>query len=199
MTFKVYTGQRTLEIDLPRATATDIDILEQLYVCRSRLYHSDRRSRPVSQDKTARRPKVSSSMGGPGGGPPRKSHTKSRKGCRTCKKRHIRCSEEFPQCKNCTKHSVRCDYMDMTNAGEEPPRGSGPPDLLTSPELQTKLDDWRLTGEPPLAELRVSDSTYWPRFSTIDLRLIYHITVVYSDMYRKGYSANTVWASKMPK
>lgn len=36
-------------------------------------------------------------MAGPGGGPPRKSHTKSRKGCRMCKKRHIRCDETFPQ------------------------------------------------------------------------------------------------------
>jgi hypothetical protein len=37
------------------------------------------------------------SMAGPGGGPPRKSHTKSRKGCRICKRRHIRCDETFPQ------------------------------------------------------------------------------------------------------
>ena len=36
-------------------------------------------------------------MAGPGGGPPRKSHTKSRKGCKTCKRRHIRCDETFPQ------------------------------------------------------------------------------------------------------
>jgi hypothetical protein len=36
-------------------------------------------------------------MAGPGGGPPRRSHTKSRKGCETCKRRHIRCDENFPQ------------------------------------------------------------------------------------------------------
>lgn len=30
-------------------------------------------------------------------GPPRKSHTKSRKGCKVCKKEHIRCDEQFPQ------------------------------------------------------------------------------------------------------
>ena len=36
-------------------------------------------------------------MAGPGGGPPRKSHTKSRNGCKTCKRRHIRCDENFPQ------------------------------------------------------------------------------------------------------
>lgn len=36
-------------------------------------------------------------MVGPRGGPSRKSHTKSRNGCKTCKRRHIRCDESFPQ------------------------------------------------------------------------------------------------------
>lgn len=30
--------------------------------------------------------------------PARRSHTKSRKGCDTCKRRHIKCDEEKPQC-----------------------------------------------------------------------------------------------------
>lgn len=38
-----------------------------------------------------------SKMVGPRGGPSRKSHTKSRNGCKTCKRRHIRCDESFPQ------------------------------------------------------------------------------------------------------
>lgn len=36
-------------------------------------------------------------MAGQGAGPSRRSHTKSRKGCKTCKRRHIRCDETFPQ------------------------------------------------------------------------------------------------------
>lgn len=32
-----------------------------------------------------------------GAGPSRRSHTKSRTGCKTCKRRHIRCDELFPQ------------------------------------------------------------------------------------------------------
>ena len=32
-----------------------------------------------------------------GGGPSRRSHTKSRKGCKACKRGHIRCDETFPQ------------------------------------------------------------------------------------------------------
>ena len=138
-------------------------------------------------------------MAGPGGGPPRKSHTKSRKGCRTCKKRHIRCDEDFPQCHNCTKHNCRCDYMDMPAAGEEPMKGSKPPDLLMSPDLQRRLDDWRLTGDSPILELRVAGPVYWTRFSTIDLRLIHHMVTLSSDMHNRGYSSCTPWASKMPR
>lgn len=136
-------------------------------------------------------------MAGPGGGPPRKSHTKSRKGCRTCKRRHIRCDEKFPQCRNCEKHNVRCDYMDVSKAGDEPAKGSNPPELLTSPQLQQALDTWRLTGESPLPELKKSDLTYWTRFSTIDLRLIHHITTLSSDLYARGYSQCIPWTSKM--
>ncbi|KIW34508.1 uncharacterized protein PV07_01284 [Cladophialophora immunda] len=137
-------------------------------------------------------------MAGPGGGPPRKSHTKSRKGCKTCKKRHIRCDETFPQCRNCTKHNCRCDYMDLQVAGEEPLKGTKPPDLLMSPELQLRLDNWRLTGESPLQELQVPDRIYWTRFSTIDLRLVHHITTLSTDIHNLGYSHCTVWGPRMP-
>lgn len=89
--------------------------------------------------------------------------------------------------------------MDMSKAGEEPAKGTNPPDLLTTPQLQQVLDTWRLTGESPLPELRKSDLTYWTRFSTIDLRLMHHITTLSSDMYRRGYSACTPWTPKMSK
>lgn len=89
--------------------------------------------------------------------------------------------------------------MDISKAGEEPAKGANPPDLLTTPQLQQMLDTWRLTGESPLPELRKSDLTYWTRFSTIDLRLMHHITTLSSDMYRHGYSACTPWTPKMSK
>lgn len=43
------------------------------------------------------RAQQSPNMAGTGAGPSRRSHTKSRKGCKTCKRRHIRCDETFPQ------------------------------------------------------------------------------------------------------
>jgi hypothetical protein len=88
--------------------------------------------------------------------------------------------------------------MDMPAAGEEPMKGSHPPDLMMEPELQKRLDGWRLTGEPILPELCTSEPVYWTRFSTIDLRLIHHIVTVSSDLNNRNYSSCTAWASKMP-
>ncbi|KAI0449967.1 hypothetical protein F5B21DRAFT_450536 [Xylaria acuta] len=42
--------------------------------------------------------------------PPRRSHKKSRAGCRRCKVRKIKCDEVHPRCGNCSKHGVSCDF-----------------------------------------------------------------------------------------
>ncbi|KAK3906947.1 hypothetical protein C8A05DRAFT_40278 [Staphylotrichum tortipilum] len=42
--------------------------------------------------------------------PPRRSHKKSRSGCRRCKSRKIKCDEVHPRCGNCVKHGVQCDF-----------------------------------------------------------------------------------------
>ncbi|KAI0484884.1 hypothetical protein GGR56DRAFT_48467 [Xylariaceae sp. FL0804] len=42
--------------------------------------------------------------------PPRRSHKKSRAGCKRCKARKIKCNEVYPRCGNCTKHGVPCDF-----------------------------------------------------------------------------------------
>ncbi|KAL2270090.1 hypothetical protein VTJ83DRAFT_2274 [Remersonia thermophila] len=42
--------------------------------------------------------------------PPRRSHKKSRTGCRRCKARKIKCDEVHPRCGNCVKHGVKCDF-----------------------------------------------------------------------------------------
>ena len=42
--------------------------------------------------------------------PIRKTHAKSRRGCTTCKQRHLRCDEAFPRCYNCFKHRSECHY-----------------------------------------------------------------------------------------
>ncbi|KIW99800.1 uncharacterized protein Z518_10728 [Rhinocladiella mackenziei CBS 650.93] len=87
--------------------------------------------------------------------------------------------------------------MDMPAAGEDLTKGRQPPELLMSPELQTQLDNWRMTGESPLPELQMHDTVYWTRFSTIDLRLIHHVVTLSTDMNNRGYSTCTVWGFRM--
>ncbi|KKA27246.1 hypothetical protein TD95_003175 [Thielaviopsis punctulata] len=43
--------------------------------------------------------------------PPRRSHRKSRAGCKRCKLRKIKCDEVHPRCGNCVKHGVACDFQ----------------------------------------------------------------------------------------
>ena len=45
---------------------------------------------------------------------PRRKHQKSRRGCTTCKRRHIRCDEASPRCQNCVKHRSTCSYPDAS-------------------------------------------------------------------------------------
>jgi hypothetical protein len=42
--------------------------------------------------------------------PPRRSHKKSRAGCRRCKIRKIKCDEVHPRCGKCVQHGVECDF-----------------------------------------------------------------------------------------
>ncbi|KFZ15964.1 hypothetical protein V501_02477 [Pseudogymnoascus sp. VKM F-4519 (FW-2642)] len=110
-------------------------------------------------------------MAGPGGGPPRRSHTKSRKGCDTCKRRHIRCDENFPQCKNCTKHNVRCPYIDTP---EEP-------DLLWTPKIEAEINHWQKTGIFPFPELSIYPQPNPQAFSAEDLRLMHQAVKIARD------------------
>ena len=101
--------------------------------------------------------------------------------------------------RNCTKHNCRCDYMDQPPATDESSsRSPRAPDLQMTPEIERELDLWRMTGEPPFPELRMTSKAYWHRFSNIDLRLIHHMAGLSIDMHQRGYSGCTVWAQKMP-
>ncbi|EGZ67988.1 hypothetical protein NEUTE2DRAFT_117399 [Neurospora tetrasperma FGSC 2509] len=46
---------------------------------------------------------------------PRKGHTKSRRGCYTCKRRRVKCSEKLPECDNCTRIGLICEYPEPPN------------------------------------------------------------------------------------
>ncbi|RAH47384.1 Zn(II)2Cys6 transcription factor domain-containing protein [Aspergillus brunneoviolaceus CBS 621.78] len=51
----------------------------------------------------------------------RKTHRKSRYGCRNCKRRRIKCDEIKPHCTNCIRHAIDCDYSSQPRAASSSP------------------------------------------------------------------------------
>lgn len=88
--------------------------------------------------------------------------------------------------------------MDQPPVLDEAARSPRTPDLRMNPDIERELDLWRMTGEAPFPELRITPKAYWHRFSSIDLRLIHHVAGLSIDMHQRGYSGCTVWAQKMP-
>ncbi|KAF3770620.1 hypothetical protein M406DRAFT_285362 [Cryphonectria parasitica EP155] len=134
-------------------------------------------------------------MAGPGGGPPRRSHTKSRKGCETCKKRHIRCDENFPQCKNCTKHKIRCPYNDLPIQEARP---NGPANLMWDPEIEAVIDQWRRTGFFPFPDLQIVNPPMPENYTVEELRLIHHVASISNELSAWGANGFTLWTRQIP-
>lgn len=136
-------------------------------------------------------------MAGPGGGPPRRSHTKSRKGCETCKRRHIRCDENFPQCRNCTKHKIRCPYNDIPLPDD---RSATPdkPDLLWTPEIEATINQWQQTGIFPFPALNIYPAPNPQFLSTENLRLIHHVASISNQLRSIDADGFTLWTRQIP-
>ncbi|CAL5866781.1 uncharacterized protein PFLUO_LOCUS991 [Penicillium psychrofluorescens] len=59
---------------------------------------------------------------------PRRSHRKSRNGCRECKTRRLKCDERYP-CTNCIKHGIPCSYVAPVEPSDASPAPSTPAEL----------------------------------------------------------------------
>ncbi|KAH7037557.1 uncharacterized protein B0I36DRAFT_314313 [Microdochium trichocladiopsis] len=110
----------------------------------------------------------------------RRTHAKTRTGCKTCKSRKIKCDEEKPQCRNCTKHNVSCDYLHAPS-----PRHNG---STLSPECSGRLN---------MADLELlhhyTTSTYATLTDNIALRDFYRCTYVELGL-RCEYIMRTIFA-----
>ena len=82
---------------------------------------------------------------------PRKGHSKSRRGCKTCKSRKVKCDENRPGCNHCKRLNLDCEYSSTTSKE----LGSPSPALQSTPTIFT-MEDLRffhhflLTAYPPL-------------------------------------------------
>ncbi|KAF3061061.1 hypothetical protein GL218_03715 [Daldinia childiae] len=118
--------------------------------------------------------------------PPRRSHKKSRAGCRRCKARKIKCDEVHPRCGNCTKHGVACDFehpgivdtlspvetprpTTSTSNCDSPSTSTLPP--TPSVELSTPLPLYRHPEPLPLTNSNKSNRM-------MELKLLHHYTTI---------------------
>lgn len=92
----------------------------------------------------------------------RRPHSKLRMGCDNCKRRRIKCSEQFPQCIECTRHKVACLYSRM------------PPEAQQR-WLSKKLGDQRVLWSAAAAEPEATPQGLWlDHLAWIPVQYHYH-------------------------
>ncbi|PHH55453.1 Sterol uptake control protein 2 [Ceratocystis fimbriata CBS 114723] len=127
---------------------------------------------------------TASGSGGAVLGVSRRTHPKSRTGCRTCKIRKIKCDEERPSCRNCIKHGVTCPYITPSSSATTP---SGTISAAASPIPASSLLPHGLSGLHGDHDLNLIDlellhnfttSTYATLSSDPGVQNVWRITVV---------------------
>ncbi|KAI1482312.1 hypothetical protein F4774DRAFT_370858 [Daldinia eschscholtzii] len=118
--------------------------------------------------------------------PPRRSHKKSRAGCRRCKARKIKCDEVHPRCGNCTKHGVACDFEHPgivdTLSPAETPRPTTSTSNCDSPSTNTLPPTPSVESTTPLPIYRnpeplpLTNSSKSNRM--MELKLLHHYTTI---------------------
>ncbi|KAF3353496.1 hypothetical protein VD0004_g8876 [Verticillium dahliae] len=136
----------------------------------------------------------------------RRSHTKSRKGCKDCKRRKVKCDETYPSCFHCTRQGIPCslaggnaltDVSSDTRTPKEPPSVVGSPASVTATSttdfihLDIALDP-RLTGP-------VAAPSPPPGWNSRDLELMHHFTISTCDTLTSREDMRHVWRVTVPQ
>ncbi|KAL9487997.1 hypothetical protein ACSS6W_000274 [Trichoderma asperelloides] len=118
----------------------------------------------------------------------RRSSTRARTGCNTCKKRHVKCDETRPACLNCMKWRGYCDsYSDASDSSSQPQSRAS--------SSNTKLIH---TKKAPL--LIIEPSVNSIRFANNDQRDYFAEWSNLSVTYLGGFLDQTrLWTATMPQ
>ncbi|KAI0897121.1 hypothetical protein F4806DRAFT_423325 [Annulohypoxylon nitens] len=121
----------------------------------------------------------------------RRAHYKSRKGCKECKQRHVKCDEQRPICLQCSTLGRPCSYTYLTpdpqnSDGASPtsvPAGSPPQSYFTQSQTQTSFPSpsspHELAPEQPPPQI----------FGLEHLALLHHVEV---DLMKPPHTALVV-------
>ncbi|KAI1450595.1 hypothetical protein F5Y02DRAFT_369388 [Annulohypoxylon stygium] len=140
--------------------------------------------------------------------PPRRSHKKSRAGCRRCKARKIKCDEVHPRCGNCTKHGVPCDFEHPSVAEAltpaETPRPTTSTSNCDSPSTST-LPPTPSVADPdtPLPLYRNPESlpltTNTKSSRMMELKLLHHYTTITCETLAiSSPVSERIWRNTVP-
>ncbi|KAF7177981.1 hypothetical protein CNMCM7691_006621 [Aspergillus felis] len=128
---------------------------------------------------------------------PRRTHQKSRLGCKTCKKRRVKCDEKKPTCTNCRQHAVICEYATESAAPSRPPRR---PYRFRPSRYEIQIDPSSTTDTskqspspgptptPPLESI-----------SLADLQLFHHYVTSTASTVTEGEDRKHLWDIYVPQ
>jgi hypothetical protein len=100
--------------------------------------------------------------------------------------------------RNCTKHNCRCDYIDNPPGGEVAKSPEGP-NLLWTPTIEHEIEVWQATGIFPFFEINLQSYGHFRDLSSVDLRLVHHLSSMYRDMQPANLGNCTLWVERIPR
>ncbi|KAF2499638.1 hypothetical protein BU16DRAFT_503884 [Lophium mytilinum] len=84
----------------------------------------------------------------------RRSHTKSRNGCKSCKRKRIKCDESRPVCGQCAYRKISCEYLQTETPNERFETHSLRSELSSSREFaRTKILEFMKENDVPCDQL----------------------------------------------
>ncbi|SPO00916.1 related to UPC2 - regulatory protein involved in control of sterol uptake [Cephalotrichum gorgonifer] len=154
--------------------------------------------------------------------PPRRSHKKSRAGCRRCKIRKIKCNEVHPQCGHCVKHGAQCDFdnpvvikelLEAASSSTTPstpfePASPSPSNLANAASVATQSPiisqpspikpGFMSLLQPPAPTIPLTAPAGSSRLT--ELRLMHHYTAhTAKTLTANTYLSEDVWVKDVPR
>ncbi|KAH6884092.1 hypothetical protein B0T10DRAFT_133941 [Thelonectria olida] len=129
----------------------------------------------------------------------RRSSTRARTGCSTCKKRHVKCDETKPSCLNCMKWRGYCDgYADATpssSSSSRPGPSSKPSSSANKANSSAKLIHTKkaplMIEEPPVNTICFANAeqrSYFDEWSKLSINFL-----------SGGLGDSRLWTTTMPQ
>ncbi|KAK0487512.1 hypothetical protein IW261DRAFT_1448227 [Armillaria novae-zelandiae] len=113
-------------------------------------------------------------------------HHKTRSGCKTCKRRKVKCDEELPECKNCATRGIECVWINIPQRANSVVSGISSADAAST----------RSHESPPST---ISRRTGTSSFDLLTLELMHHYSTDTSHSLSSDHASISLWRTVIPK